>query len=150
MVKVCDSNIFLSRRPTSVHLSVTLSPKPLGGMQPNLIVALLDFSLTFFCYITSTCGKGVREQHYFFRAPVVRPSSPKALGGIQLNLLYHFPSWLGCARATLFFRSFVWRLSILRHAISSLTTWWNLTKLATWPPLMVRVWERKFIGPSYY
>ena len=29
--------------------------------------------------------------------------SPKPLGGIQPNLLHHFPSQLGCLRATLFF-----------------------------------------------
>ena len=65
---------------------------------------------------TSSC-KGVREQHYFS----VRPSSvhlsvtlspPKPLGGIQPNLLHHFPSWQGCATATLFLPLSVWRLSI--------------------------------------
>ena len=29
--------------------------------------------------------------------------STKQLGGIQPNVLHHFPSWNGCARATLFF-----------------------------------------------
>ena len=80
------------------------------------------------CYITSPHGKGVQEKHYFsvrasVRASVVRPfvshylllnhwkefnhSSPKPLEGIQPQLLHHFPSWLGCARATLFFRASV-------------------------------------------
>ena len=65
----------------------------------------VEFNQT--CYITSPHGKGVREQHYFS----VRPSSihlsvtlsPKSLVRIQPNLLHHFPSWLGCAKATLFF-----------------------------------------------
>ena len=61
------------------------------------------------CYITYPHSKGVQEQNYFS----VRPSSvhlsvslnpPKPLGGMQPNLLHHFPSWLECARATLFFR----------------------------------------------
>ena len=58
--------------------------------------------------------------------PSVRPSSvhlsvmlsPKPLSGIQQNLLHHFPSWYGCARATLFYRASVIRPSV-RHAISS-------------------------------
>ena len=52
---------YFSERPSSVHLSVTLSPpKPLGGNQPNLLA-----------YMTSPNGKGMRKQHYFFS---VRPS----------------------------------------------------------------------------
>ena len=33
-------------------------------------------------------------------------SIPKQVGGIQPNLLHLFPSWQGCARATLFFCAF--------------------------------------------
>ena len=56
----------------------------------------VEFNQT--CYITSPHSKGLQEQHYFS----VRPSSiylpvmlspPKPLGGIQPNLLHHFPSW---------------------------------------------------------
>ena len=65
------------------------------------------------CYITSPHIKRVQKKHYFFLCvrPSVRPSSihlsvilfpPKPLDGIQQNLLYHFTSWLGCARATFF------------------------------------------------
>ena len=105
MVRVCESNIiFPCVRPSvrgSVHLSVTLSPpKPLGGIQPNL---LNHFPLwcgcakaTFFpcvscpymcpsrylllnhwaefnqtCYITSPNGKGCDSNIIF---PCVRPS----------------------------------------------------------------------------
>ena len=88
MVRVFkNSIIFLcihpSVSPLSIHLSVTLSPKPLGVIQPNL--------------------------------------------------LHHFPSWLGCVRATLFFC--VSALASVVHpsvcyAISSYTTGWNSTKLA--------------------
>ena len=87
-------SVCLSGCPSSVHLSVTLSPpKPLGRIQPNaaslpLMVRVCE--ATFFpcvrrpsiclsrylllnhlaefnqtCYITSPHGKGVREQHYF-------------------------------------------------------------------------------------
>ena len=54
------------------------------------------------------------SKNYFTVRPSVRPPSvhlsftlslPKILGGIQPNLLHHFPSWLECARATLFFRA---------------------------------------------
>ena len=60
------------------------------------------------CYITSPHGKGVQEQYYIsvHLSPVylsVTLSPPKPLGGIQPNLQHHFPSWFGCARATLFF-----------------------------------------------
>ena len=83
----------------SVHLSVKLSP-PYNHW--------VEFNQT--CDITSSQGKGVWEQRFFS----VRPStlscihlfttlSPKQLGGIQPNVLHHFPSLNGCARATLFF-----------------------------------------------
>ena len=102
---VCKSNIiFPCVHPSvclsSVHLPVTQSPpKPQGGIQLNF-------------YITSSHGKGVREYMLFFSVTVnpcvrrpsisVALSPPKPLGGIQPN----FPSWQGCARATLFFRAF--------------------------------------------
>ena len=48
------------------------------------------------CYITSPHGKGV--QHYFSVHPLsihlsIMLSPPKPPGGIQPNLLPHFPSW---------------------------------------------------------
>ena len=136
-----------SVRLSSVHLSVTLSPpKPLGGIQPKVLLPLMawlcesniifqcvcayvvrpsvrhlllnhwpDFNQN--CCIIFPHGNGVREQHYFsLRRSSVHlsvtlfPSKP--LGGIQPNLLHHFPSWLGRARATLFFLASVRRLSI--------------------------------------
>ena len=98
MVRVCESNIIFPcvRRP-SICLSCCL-----------LLNHWAEFNQT--CYITSPHGKDVREQHYFF-VPLssidlsVMLSPPKPLGGIQPNLLHHFPSWLVCARATLFFHS---------------------------------------------
>ena len=87
----------------SVHLSVTLSPpKPLGGIQPNLLhhfpsckvreqhyfsicppsicpsrYLLLNHRAEFnqTCYITSPHGKVVQEQHYFSVFPSVLPLS---------------------------------------------------------------------------
>ena len=50
-------------------------------------------------------------------------SPPKPLGGIQPNLLYHFPSWKGCARATLFFHSCFWCLSICPSCYLLLNHW---------------------------
>ena len=35
------------------------------------------------------------------------------------------------------------------HAISSKTTWWNITKLATWLPFMVRVCKSVSVHPSF-
>ena len=72
----------------------------------------------------------------------VRPSwfSPKPVGEIQTNLLHHFPSWRGGARATLFFLASV-RPSVVRPFVGhiiSLTTGWNLSKPATSLPLMVK------------
>ena len=92
-----------SVRPPSVHLSITLSPKHWA-----------EFNQT--CYITSPHGKGVREQLFSVRLSsvhlLVTLYPPKKPGRIQPNLLHLFPSWKGCARAKLFFRSSVWRLSI--------------------------------------
>ena len=135
---------YFSVRPSSVNLSATLSPpKPPGGVQPNLQhhfpslqecarpsicpprYLLLNHRAEFnqTCCITSPHCKGVREHHSFS----VRPSSvhlsatlspPKPPGGVQPNLLHHFPSLQGCARASLFFRASVVRPSV-RHAISS-------------------------------
>ena len=53
MVRVCESSIFFSVRPSicasaSAHLSIT----PLDGINQT-------------CYITSPHGKGMQEQHYF-------------------------------------------------------------------------------------
>ena len=117
--KGVQEQYYFSVRSSSVHLSVTLSPpKPLGRIQSNLlhhfplwlgcaratlffrVSVLLNHWAEFYqtCYITSPHGKGVQEQYYFS----VRPSSvhlsvtlspPKPLGGIQPNLLHHFPSW---------------------------------------------------------
>ena len=47
-----------------------------------------------------------------FQASAIRPSVRHAISSIttgrnSTNLLHHFPSWLGCARATLFFCSSV-------------------------------------------
>ena len=75
----------------------------------------------------------MQEQYYFS----VRPSSvylsvtlspPKPLGGIQPNLLHHFPLWLGCARATLFFRVSIWRLSICSSRYLLLNHWAEFNK----------------------
>ena len=99
MVKVCVSKIIFpyvspSMCASSDHLSVTLSPKPLDGIQPNLLhhsphgkdvreqhffwfirhpslcparCLLLNHWAEFnqTCYIISPHSKGVREQHYF-------------------------------------------------------------------------------------
>ena len=132
MVRICESNIILSMRPSSISLSRYL-----------LLNHWAEFNQT--CYITSPHGKGVREQHNFFLRPSVRPSAscyffqttgrkstkfatslprmvrmcmrnsilsirasvhlsvtlstPKSLGGIQLNWL-HDPQMVGGARAT--------------------------------------------------
>ena len=66
----------------------------------------------------------------------VKLSPPKPLGGLQPNLLHHFPSWLGCARATLFFRPSGY---LLNHCAEFNQTFY------VWPPLMIRVWESKSI-----
>ena len=62
--------------------------------------------------IRPSCSRlGCARQHYFSVCPSVRQSSvhlsvtlspPKPLGGIQPNLLHHFPSWQGCVRDNLF------------------------------------------------
>ena len=85
MVRVCESNIiFLCVRRTSICPSRYL-----------LLNHWAEFNQT--CYITFPHGKGVREQHYFSVRPSnvhlsVALSPPKPLGGIQPNLLHHFPS----------------------------------------------------------
>ena len=99
MARVCESNIFFVRS-SSVHLSVTLSPpKPLGGIQPNLLhhfpslLGCFESNIIFpcvrrpsicssrylllnhwaecnqTCYITSPHGWGVRDNIIF---PCVR------------------------------------------------------------------------------
>ena len=77
-----------SARP-SVYLSVT------SISVTHLLNHWAEFYQT--CFITSPHGKGMREQHYFIHAPVVHASVTlfplKPLGGIQPNLLHHFPSW---------------------------------------------------------
>ena len=108
-VSLCESNsFFLCICCPSICLSSDL-----------LLNHWAEFNQT--CYITSPHGKAVRKQHFF---SVCRSSvhlsimlSPKPLGGIQPNLLHHFPSWYGCARATLFFCSSL--CSSVHHAISS-------------------------------
>ena len=110
MVRLCESNIIFH---AFVHLCVR---RPSICPSRNLLVNhWAEFNQT--CYIIFPNGKDMREQYHF----PVRPSSvhlsvtlspPKPLGGIQPNLLHHFPSWLGYARATLFFRPSVRRPSI--------------------------------------
>ena len=72
----------------------------------------VELNKTCYMYITWIYGKGVQEQHYFSMCPLIRVSvihpfvchtTPKPLGRTPPNLLHHFPSWLGYARATLFF-----------------------------------------------
>ena len=132
MVTVCASNvIFLCVRPCVRRPSIFLSHYLLNTGRNS----------TKICYIISSHGKGVREQHYFSVRSSVRPSiclsrylllnhwvefnqtwhitsfhsneareqhyfsmrpscvhlsvtlsPPKPLGGIQPNLLHHFPS----------------------------------------------------------
>ena len=100
MVKVCENNIIFpcirpSMRPSSIHLSVTLSPpKPRQNStklatSPLLMVRVWESNIFFSvhapvhlsvlnnlaefnqtCYITFRHHKDVREQNYFFRASV--------------------------------------------------------------------------------
>ena len=87
----------VSVRPSFVHLSVTLS---LLNHWRNLIKLATSLPLIV----------GVCESNIIFpcvRRPSICPSRclllNPALDGIQPNLLHHFPSCFGCARATLFF-----------------------------------------------
>ena len=115
--------------PSFVCLSVTLS-----------LNHWTEFNQT--CFVTFPHGKGVLEQHYFsvrpsFRVSVGRPSRYilKQLGGIQLHLLHHFPSWEGCVRATLFFCVSVYPSSI-HLSVTLLPTPWtefNQTCYITFP-----------------
>ena len=58
---------YFSARPSSVHLSVTLSPpKPLGGIQPNLLHHL---PMVRVYQNNSPHGKGVSEQQFFPECP---------------------------------------------------------------------------------
>ena len=112
----------LSVRPTDrpcVRLAIHPSICPSHYLLINLWA---EFCQT--CYITFPHGKGVQEQHYFFVHPSVHPSfvylfvtlsPPKPLGGIQPNLLHHFPSWLGCARPTLYFCASIRLCILLSH-----------------------------------
>ena len=88
------------------------------------------------CYITSPHGKNVLEQHYFSLCPSVLPSS------VHMSVTVSPPKPLG----NIIFPAFVVRPSV-RHAISSLSTGRNSTKLATSLPLMVGVYESKIIFP---
>ena len=79
MVWLCESNIFLCVRPSSVHLSVTLSPpKPLGGIQlatsQPLMVRVCMSNIIFTC---------VRRP---FICLSVTLSPPKPLGGKKTKL----------------------------------------------------------------
>ena len=95
MVMVCESNIFF---PCVRRQSICLS-------RYLLLNHWTEFNQT--CLINIPHGKGVREQHYCS----VRPSSIHMSVTLRLNQwaesnqtwLHHFPLWLGCARATLFF-----------------------------------------------
>ena len=82
MVRVCESNIIFPCVQPSVRPSICLSHY---------------LFLNHWAEFNQTC-KGVRKQHFFSVRPStvhlsVTPSSPKPLGGIQPNLLHHFPSW---------------------------------------------------------
>ena len=104
MVRMCKSNVsFSCVRPSVCRSSICPSS-----------YLLLNHSAEFnqICYITSPHSKGVKEQHCFSVCPSMRPTSihlfvklvpPKLPGGIQPELRHELPSWLGCARATLFF-----------------------------------------------
>ena len=89
MVKLCKSTYFHASVCLCVHCpSICLS-------RYFLLNNWAEFNQT--CYITFPHGKGVREQHYFSVRPSnvhlsVALSPPKPLGGIQPNLLHHFPS----------------------------------------------------------
>ena len=91
-------------RPSSVHLSVTLSP----------LNHWVEFNQT--CYITFLHGKGVREQHNLSVRPSVRPSvrlsslhlsvklSPsKQLGGIQPKLATLHPAMVRVYESNIIF-----------------------------------------------
>ena len=141
--------------PLSIHLSVILSPKPLDGIQPNLlhhfpswlecVRATLFFLVSIHlcvrcpsiclshylllnhweefnqtCYITSLHGKGVREQHFFFRVSVVHPS----VHHVCYLLLNHWAEFnqtcyitsthgKGVWEQHYFFHSSVWHLSVM-------------------------------------
>ena len=131
MVSVCKSNIFFLyvRQHYFFHASSLRSVCTLGCL-------LLNYWMEFNkiqCYITSPHGKGVREQYNFsvhlsFHVSVVHPSVLHAIllnhwGIILPNLLYHFPSWWGCLRVTLFVHLSIWHVSVVcpyvRYAISS-------------------------------
>ena len=92
---MCPLGFCPSERP-----SVTLSPpKPLGRILPNLLHHLF--------LMVRVCKSSIFFVHPSSFYLSVTLSLPKPLGEIQSNLLNHFPSWLGCARATLLFRVFV-------------------------------------------
>ena len=129
---------FFSMCPSSFHHSVTLH---LSVKLP--INHWTEFYQTYF--ITSPHGKDMREQHYFSVHPSfvnfsVTQSPLKSLDGIQSNLLHHFPSWKGCARATLLFCA-----SLCPSLYFFQTTGRKSTKFATSLPLMVRVCNSKII-----
>ena len=115
MVRVCKSSIIFlcvypSVRPSSVNLSATLSPsKALGALKLSTSLPL----------IVRVCESNI----FFVRPSFVHLSvklSPKPLSGIQPNLL---PLWLGCARATLFFRVSIRRPSICLSHYLLLNHW---------------------------
>ena len=115
MLYICLYYCVMGRRPESrinylltyLHYFFRASIRPCvhrPSICPSRYLPLnhwAEFNRT--CFITSPHGKGVREQHYFsllpsFRASVVVHMSitlppPKPLGGIQPNLLHHFPLW---------------------------------------------------------
>ena len=85
---------------------------------------LTEFNQT--CYMASPSCKGVRKQYYFsLRRPsiCITPSPSKPLGGIQPNLLHYLSSWLGCARATLFYRLSGVRPSVHLSVTLSFPNW---------------------------
>ena len=117
-----------------------------GMENPRLIRNTVNHGVEFnqTCYITSTCGKGVQNQHCFPIRPgvvhlLVTLCPPKSLGGIYRNLLHIFPGWQGFVTATLFLHLSM-HLSIQSRYLL-LNHWTEFTKLATWLPYMVRVYE---------
>ena len=141
MVRVCESNIFF-------HVSIIL---PSLCHAPSLHTLPINHWAEFYqtCFITSPHGKCMREQHYFSVHPSfvnlsVTQSPLKSLDGIQSNLLHHFPSWKGCARATLLFCAYT-RASLCPSLYFFQTTGRKSTKFATSLPLMVRVCNSKII-----
>ena len=96
---------FLSPRFLKQMMGILWMPPSICPSCCLLLNHWAEFNKTY--YMTSPCGKDVREKHFSSIHSSISPS--------------------------------------IGHIISTYSTGWNLTKLATWLSLMVRVWESLFI-----